>query len=224
MDSIAPENNNIFRLLRFCAGLSRQTVVNETGLDMHDLARAEDGAGSFSLRKYMILAKFYGVSPDVLIRNDCAAAFNRLPDEEARRRTLESNAYQANQKKISGDIGEKLSYEYERARHLRPAATPLFHAIRFLKRRFTPASPAPRVCGRRPCRSEHCGSRDTGRSSCRAAGHSIPSADDCSAFQTVSAVSSALPLSARPAAAGPFLTIVLQTSVWACHVAPVLIF
>ena len=62
MKSINKTIAGICRRLRHLIGLTREKVAEETGLNLHDIVRAETGEENFSLEKLRKLADYYGVS------------------------------------------------------------------------------------------------------------------------------------------------------------------
>ena len=117
-DSAKGGDGNAYRILRNLTGKTRERVARETGLTVNDLANAEGGKANFSLEKVAIFASYYGVDPAVLLTNDTASFTGRIPDEEARQRSVESNARSSARSKRVGNKGEILTYRYELRRHL----------------------------------------------------------------------------------------------------------
>jgi transcriptional regulator with XRE-family HTH domain len=119
MKSINKTIAGICRRLRHLIGLTREKVAEETGLNLHDIVRAETGEENFSLEKLRKLADYYGVSMETLLSGNPEDIFGRAPDGKAREESRAANAHRAERAKEIGDIGEELSYRYEISRHMK---------------------------------------------------------------------------------------------------------
>ena len=119
MKSINKTIAGICRRLRHLIGLTREKVAEETGLNLHDIVRAETGEENFSLEKLRKLADYYGVSMETILSGNPEDIFGRAPDGKAREESRAANAHRAERAKEIGDIGEELSYRYEISRHMK---------------------------------------------------------------------------------------------------------
>ena len=76
---------SVARYLRIYHGYTQQRVAAETGIDIRDLMRIEQGVTNLRIVKFQRLAEYYNVGIDDLLYNRFSAVLSSLPERPFRK-------------------------------------------------------------------------------------------------------------------------------------------